>query len=205
LLAMTRQISHMARIAYVRQKEAMGLGHAVLMARDLVGDEPFAVILPDDIIEAKVPCLQQMIQVFEKTQSSILATQVVEGDGISAYGVLDSTPVPGNDRITDVKGLVEKPKPQDAPSKNAIIGRYILTSKIFDVLEKTPLGAGGELQLTDGIRGLLKHEKVYGYSFEGQRFDAGDKLGMLKATVEFGMNHNELGPSFREYLKTLSI
>jgi UTP--glucose-1-phosphate uridylyltransferase len=205
LLAMTRQISHMARIAYVRQKEAMGLGHAVLMARDLVGDEPFAVILPDDIIEAKVPCLQQMIQVFEKTQSSILATQVVEGDAISSYGVLDSTPVEGDARLSNVKGLVEKPKPQDAPSKQAIIGRYILTSRIFDVLEKTPLGAGGELQLTDGIRGLLKQEKVYGYSFEGQRFDAGDKLGMLKATVEFGLNHGELGSSFREYLKSMKF
>ena len=205
LLAMTRQISHMARIAYVRQKEAMGLGHAVLMARDLVGDEPFAVILPDDIIEAKVPCLLQMIQVFEKTQSSIIATQVVEGDAISAYGVLDGKAVEDNDRLFDVNGLVEKPKAKDAPSQNAIIGRYILTPPIFDVLEKTPLGAGGELQLTDGIRGLLKSEKVYGYSFDGLRFDAGDKLGMLKATVEFALNHNELGPAFREYLKTVSI
>jgi UTP--glucose-1-phosphate uridylyltransferase len=205
LLAMTRQISHMARIAYVRQKEAMGLGHAVLMARDLVGDEPFAVILPDDIIEAKVPCLQQMIEVFEQTQSSILATQVVDDQAVSSYGVLDCTPVAGNERLFDVKGLVEKPKPQDAPSRNAIIGRYILTPRIFDVLEKTPLGAGGELQLTDGLRGLLHHEKVYGYSFEGTRFDAGDKLGMLKATVEFGLNHNELGPAFREFLKTLTF
>jgi UTP--glucose-1-phosphate uridylyltransferase len=205
LLAMTRQISHMARIAYVRQKEAMGLGHAVLMARDLVGDEPFAVILPDDIIEAKVPCLQQMIEIFEQKQSSILATQVVEDDAVSSYGVLDCTPVAGNDRIFDVKGLVEKPKPQDAPSRNAIIGRYILTPRIFDVLEKTPLGAGGELQLTDGLRGLLQYEKVYGYSFDGIRFDAGDKLGMLKATVEFGLNHSELGPAFREFLKTLSF
>jgi UTP--glucose-1-phosphate uridylyltransferase len=205
LLAMTRQISHRARIAYVRQKEAMGLGHAVLMARDLVGDEPFAVILPDDIIEAKVPCLQQMIEVFEQTQSSILATQVVDDAAVSSYGVLDCTPVEGKDRVFDVKGLVEKPKPQDAPSRNAIIGRYILTPRIFDVLEKTPLGAGGELQLTDGLRGLLQHEKVYGYSFEGQRFDAGDKLGMLKATVEFGMNHSELGSDFREFLKTLTF
>jgi UTP--glucose-1-phosphate uridylyltransferase len=205
LLAMTRQISHMARIAYVRQKEAMGLGHAVLMARDLVGDEPFAVILPDDIIEAKVPCLQQMIEVFDSTQSSILATQVVDGPSISSYGVLDCTPVEGNDRLFAVKGLVEKPKQEDAPSRNAIIGRYVLTAKIFDVLEKTPLGAGGELQLTDGIKGLLAHEKVYGYSFDGIRFDAGDKLGMLKATVEFGMNHQDLGEPFREYLKSLQF
>jgi UTP--glucose-1-phosphate uridylyltransferase len=163
------------------------------------------VILPDDIIEAKVPCLQQMIEVFEQTQSSILATQVVEGSAISSYGVLDCTPVQGSPRVFDVKGLVEKPKPEDAPSRNAIIGRYILTPRIFDVLEKTPLGAGGELQLTDGIKGLLQHEKVYGYSFDGLRFDAGDKLGMLKATVEFGLNHNELGPDFREFLKSLSF
>lgn len=205
LLALARQISHMARIAYVRQKEAMGLGHAVLMARDLVGDEPFAVILPDDIIDAKVPCLQQMIEVFEKTQSSILATQVVEGPAISSYGVLDCTPVAGNDRLFDVKGLVEKPKPEVAPSRNAIIGRYVLTPRVFDLLEKTPLGAGGELQLTDGIKGLLAHEKVYGYSFDGTRYDAGDKLGMLKATVEFGLKHPDLGASFSEYLKSMSF
>ena len=205
LLAMARQVSQMARIAYVRQKEAMGLGHAVLMARDLIGDEPFAVILPDDIIEAKVPCLKQMIDVFDETQSSVLATQVVEGPAISSYGVLDCDAVPGNDRLFAVKGLVEKPKQAEAPSRNAIIGRYVLTPKVFEVLEKTPLGAGGELQLTDGILGLLPYEKVYGYSFEGQRFDAGDKLGMLKATVEFGLKHGELGPAFRDYLKALAF
>ena len=205
LLAITRQISQMARIAYVRQKEAMGLGHAVLMARDLIGDEPFAVLLPDDIIEAKVPCLRQMIDVFDDTQSSILATQVVDGPAISSYGVLDCTPVVGKDRVFDVKGLVEKPKEKDAPSRNAIIGRYVLTPRIFDLLEKTALGAGGELQLTDGIKGLLAYEKVYGYSFEGTRFDAGDKLGMLKATVEFGLKHPELGASFREFLKSMTF
>jgi UTP--glucose-1-phosphate uridylyltransferase len=205
LLALARQISHMARIAYVRQKEAMGLGHAVLMARDLVGDEPFAVILPDDIIDAKVPCLQQMIEVFDQTQSSIIATQVVEGPAISSYGVLDGTPVAGNDRLFDVKGMVEKPKPEVAPSRNAIIGRYVLTPRVFDLLEKTPLGAGGELQLTDGIKGLLAHEKVYGFSFEGTRYDAGDKQGMLRATVEFGLKHPDLGASFREYLKSMSF
>jgi UTP--glucose-1-phosphate uridylyltransferase len=163
------------------------------------------VILPDDIIEAKVPCLQQMIEVFGQTQSTILATQVVEGPSISSYGVLDCVAHEGSDRIFDVSGLVEKPKQEEAPSRHAIIGRYILTPRIFDVLEKTPLGAGGELQLTDGIRGLLQHEKVYGYSFDGLRFDAGDKLGMLKATVEFALNHNELGTVFREYLKSLTI
>lgn len=205
LLAVSRQVSHMVRVSYVRQKEAMGLGHAVLMARDLVGDEPFAVILPDDVIDAKVPCLKQMMDVFEHTQSSIVATQVIEGPAISAYGVLDGKPVNGNPRLFDVSGLVEKPKPAEAPSKNAIIGRYILTPKIFDLLEHTPLGAGGELQLTDGIKGLLETEKVYGYSFEGVRHDAGDKLGMLKATVEFALKREDLGPAFREYLKTVKL
>jgi len=203
LLAISKQVSHMVRVSYVRQKEALGLGHAVLMARDLVGDEPVAVILPDDVIDAPVPCLKQMMDVYEKVQSTILATQVVEGPAISAYGVLEGTPVPGNPRLFDVSGLVEKPKPKEAPSKNAIIGRYILTPQVFDLLEKTPLGAGGELQLTDGIKLLLQHEKVYGYSFEGTRYDAGDKMGMLRATVEFAMKHEELGPKFREYLKTV--
>jgi UTP--glucose-1-phosphate uridylyltransferase len=205
LLAVSRQVSHMVRLSYVRQKEAMGLGHAVLMARDLVGDEPFAVILPDDVIDAKVPCLKQMMDVFEDVQSSIVATQVIEGPAISAYGVLDGKPVPGKPRLFDVSGLVEKPKPAEAPSKNAIIGRYILTPKIFDLLEHTPLGAGGELQLTDGIKGLLQTEKVYGYSFEGVRHDAGDKLGMLKATVEFALKREDLGPAFRDYLKTVKL
>ena len=205
LLAMTRYISHMARIAYVRQKEAMGLGHAVLMARDLVGDEPFAVILPDDIIDAKVPCLKQMIEVFEQTQASVLATQVVEGPAISAYGVLDCDEVKGNPRLFDVKALIEKPPLGEAPSKHAIIGRYILTPRIFELLERTPLGTSNELQLTDAIRGLLGSERVYGYSFEGTRYDAGDKLGMLKATVEFTLKRDDLGPAFREYLKTLEL
>jgi UTP--glucose-1-phosphate uridylyltransferase len=205
LLALARGVSNMVRLSYVRQKEAMGLGHAVLMARDLVGDEPFAVILPDDVIDAPVPCLKQMIDVFEQVQGSILATQVVEGPAISAYGVLDGSPQKGNPRIIDVKALVEKPKLAEAPSKNAIIGRYILTPKIFDLLETTPLGAGGELQLTDGIKGLLETEKVYGYNFEGIRHDAGDKLGMLKATVDFALKREDLGPAFREYLKSLSL
>jgi UTP--glucose-1-phosphate uridylyltransferase len=175
------------------------------MARDLVGDEPFAVILPDDVIDAKVPCLKQMIDVYEQVQSTIVATMVVDGPAISAYGVLDGKPVEGNPRLFDVAGLVEKPKLADAPSKNAIIGRYILTPKIFDLLEHTPLGAGGELQLTDGIKGLLKTEKVYGYSFEGTRHDAGDKFGMLKATVEFALKREDLGPAFRDYLKTVKL
>ncbi len=205
LLALSRNVSNMVHLSYVRQKEAMGLGHAVLMARDLVGDEPFAVILPDDVIDARVPCLKQMVDIYNDVQSSIIATQVIEGPAISAYGVLAGSPDPGNPRLFAVSDLVEKPKPAEAPSKNAIIGRYILTPAIFDVLERTPLGTGGELQLTDGIKGLLATEKVYGYSFEGVRHDAGDKFGMLKATVEFALKRDDLGPQFRDYLKSLKL
>ncbi len=206
LLDQVRKISGMINIAYVRQKQAMGLGHAVLMARELVGDEPFGVILPDDIIDAKVPCLKQMIDVYNETGSSILATQEVAGAAISAYGVLDASATGTHDgRLYEVKNMVEKPKPEDAPSNLAIIGRYILTPRIFDMLDTTEPGKGGELQLTDGIKQLLKHEKVYGYTFEGTRHDTGDKLGMLKATVEFGLKRDDLGNDFRNYLKTLQL
>ena len=207
LLAVVRQISDMTHIAYVRQKEAMGLGHAVLMSRELVGDEPFAVILADDIIDAEVPCLKQMIDVYKETGCSVLATQVVEGPAISSYGVLDATPVPGkwNGRLFEVQNLVEKPKPEDAPSNLAIIGRYILTPAVFEMLASTQLGAGGELQLTDGLKNLLKKEKIYGYTFEGKRHDTGDKLGFLKATVEFALKREDLGGDFRAYLKTLKV
>jgi UTP--glucose-1-phosphate uridylyltransferase len=206
LLQQVRQISGMINIAFVRQKKAMGLGHAVFMARELVGDEPFGVILPDDIIDAEVPCLKQMIDVYNETGSSILATQEVQGKAISAYGVLDATATGKHGgRLFEVKDMVEKPKPEDAPSNLAIIGRYVLTPAIFDMLEATEPGKGGELQLTDGIKQLLKHEKVYGYTFEGTRHDTGDKLGMLKATVEFGLKRNDLGDDFRDFLKTLKL
>jgi UTP--glucose-1-phosphate uridylyltransferase len=207
LLAIVRQISDMIHIAYVRQKEAMGLGHAVLMSRELVGDEPFAVILADDIIDAEVPCLKQMIDVYNETGCSVLATQVVEAKAISSYGVLDAKPVPGkwNGRLFEVQHLVEKPKLEDAPSNLAIIGRYILTPAVFEMLASTELGAGGELQLTDGLKNLLKKEKIYGYIFEGKRHDTGDKLGFLKATVEFALKREDLGGDFREYLKTLEL
>jgi len=205
LLEVSRKVSNMADLSYVRQKEAKGLGHAVLMAKELVGDEPFAVILPDDVIDAPVPCLKQMIDVFEQVQGSVLATMIVEGPAISAYGVLAGSPLRGNPSIIEARGMVEKPKLEDAPSKNAIIGRYILTPAIFALLENLTPGAGGELQLTDGIKGLLKTEKVYGYTFDGIRHDAGDKLGMLKATVDFALKREDLGPPFREFLKSLSL
>jgi UTP--glucose-1-phosphate uridylyltransferase len=208
LLSVVRQISDMIHVAYVRQKEALGLGHAVLMARELVGDEPFAVLLADDVIDARVPCLKQMIDVYEQTGGSVLATQHVSGAAISAYGVLDASPAEQAEfggRLFEVRNLVEKPKLEDAPSDLAIIGRYVLTPAIFDMLERTPLGTGGELQLTDGIRMLLQKEKVYGYCFDGKRHDAGDKLGFLKATVEFALKRSELSEQFREYLKSLSL
>ena len=205
LLEVLRKVSNMVLVSSVRQKEPLGLGHAVLQARDLVGDEPFAVILPDDIIDAPTPCLKQMADVFHEVQSSVLATQIVEGPAISSYGVLDCDSVPGNPRLHAVKGLVEKPKQADAPSKNAIIGRYILTPHVFELLETVPKGAGGEIQLTDGIKGLLDTEKVFGYTFEGKRYDAGDKAGMLQATVDFALKRSDLGPGFREYLKQLKL
>ncbi|HYA96051.1 MAG TPA: UTP--glucose-1-phosphate uridylyltransferase GalU [Terriglobales bacterium] len=207
LVKVVRQISDMIHVAYVRQKEAMGLGHAVLMARELVGHEPFAVLLADDVIDAPVPCLKQMMDVFDETQSSVIAAQVVEGRAISAYGVIDGSPVDGplGDRLHEIRNVVEKPKFEDAPSNLAVIGRYILTPTVFETLERTPLGTGGELQLTDGLRLLLQREKLYGYVFDGKRHDTGDKLGFLKATVEFALKRPDLGGHLREWLKELKL
>ncbi len=206
LLHIVRQISDMIHVAYVRQKEALGLGHAVLTARELVGDEPFAVLLADDVIDADPPVLKQMIQVFEQVQCSVIATQIVEGKAISAYGVLDAKPVPGmfDGRLFEIRNMVEKPKPEEAPSNLAIIGRYILTPAVFETLSGIQTGAGGELQLTDGMRNLLKKEKMYGFVYEGRRHDTGDKLGFLKATVEFALKRKDLGEPLRAYLRQCS-
>ena len=201
LLACVLSVTRLAKVSYVRQPEALGLGHAVLMAKELVGDEPFAVILPDDIVDAQTPCLSQMVQVFQRTGASILGSEIVEGDAIQNYGCLDCVQVEGDPRLCKVRDMVEKPKPSEAPSQNAIIGRYILTPRIFQMLETIVPGSGGELQLTDGIKALLKHEDVYGFTYEGKRHDAGDKLGFLKATVEFGLKDAALGPRFREWLE----
>jgi UTP--glucose-1-phosphate uridylyltransferase len=207
LLAIVRQISDMIHVAYVRQKEAMGLGHAVLTARELIGNEPFAVLLADDVIDADPGCLKQMMEVFNETQCSVIATQVVEGAAISAYGVIATKPVQSRwgERLYEVTDMVEKPKLEDAPSNLAIIGRYILTPRIFEILQGTPLGRGGELQLTDGMRQLLQHEKIYGFCFEGKRHDTGDKLGFLKATVEFALKRPDLRDQFRAWLKELPL
>jgi UTP--glucose-1-phosphate uridylyltransferase len=205
LLELVHSVNRIARVTYTRQPEPLGLGHAVLMAKELVGDEPFAVLLPDDILDATVPCMKQMVEAFNETQSSILGSEVIEGPAISSYGVLDCTPDPKNPRLLAVKNMVEKPHFEDAPSNNAIIGRYILTPRIFDLLETITPGAGGELQLTDAIKALLAYEKVYGFRYEGKRHDAGDKLGFLKATVEFALKRDDLGPPFREWLKTFPL
>lgn len=205
LLDSVRSLSRLARIVYTRQAEPLGLGHAILMTREIVGDEPFCVLLPDDIVDGRVPCMKQMVEAFEQTQASILASEVVDGPAISNYGCLDCTPDAHNPRLLDVKNMVEKPKFEDAPSANAIIGRYILTPRIFQMLEQVKPGAGGELQLTDAIKALLQFEKVYGFHYEGKRYDAGDKLGFLKATVELALKREDLGPEFREWLKNFPL
>ena len=208
LLATVRAVSDMINVAYVRQKEALGLGHAVLRARELVGDEPFAVILSDDVIDAEVPALRQLLDVYEFYGAPVLALMEVPKDSISAYGVVDAEPVShhgGGDRLYRIRNLVEKPKAKDAPSNLAIIGRYVLTPDVFRSLETIEPGSGGELQLTDGLKHTLRSRPIYGYRFEGTRYDAGDKLGFLKATVEFALKRYDLGEEFRAYLKSLHV
>ena len=202
LLELACSMSKLAHITYTRQSEALGLGHAVLQAKALVGDEPFAVLLPDDIVYAKTPCMKQMVQAYEAKRSTIIASEVVEGAAIQSYGCLDCTPDEQDARLLKVRNLVEKPKPEEAPSQNAIIGRYILTPRIFEMIEGLQPGAGGELQLTDAIKALLEFESVYGFLYEGERHDAGDKFGFLKATVEFALKREDLGPKFREWLRS---
>ena len=202
LLELACSMSKLAHITYTRQSEALGLGHAVLQAKALIGDEPFAVILPDDIVYAKTPCMQQMVEAYAEKHATIIASEVVEGAAIQSYGCLDATPELDDPRLLKVRNMVEKPKPEEAPSQNAIIGRYILTPRIFEMIEGLQPGAGGELQLTDAIKALLEFESVYGFLYEGERHDAGDKFGFLKATVEFALKRDDLGPKFREWLRS---
>ncbi|HXJ91340.1 MAG TPA: UTP--glucose-1-phosphate uridylyltransferase GalU [Terriglobia bacterium] len=208
LRAQMRSIADLLQMTYVRQKEPLGLGHAILTARDLVGDEPFAVLLSDDIIDSRVPCLKQMIEVYEQYGRCVVAIQRVERRAVSSYGIIKGSAV-ANDhwkgRLFRVDDMVEKPAPQDAPSDLAIIGRYILTPAIFAELASTRRGAGGEIQLTDALRRLLEKEPIYGYVFDGKRYDAGDKLGFLQATVEMALKRPDLGKPFRKYLKTLNL
>jgi UTP--glucose-1-phosphate uridylyltransferase len=198
-----RAISEMASVSYVRQREALGLGHAVLQARDLVGNEPFAVMLSDDIIDAETPALRQLLDVYEKYDAPVVAVFEVAGEAISRFGVVDGEEV--EEGVYKIKDMVEKPPFAEAPSDLAIIGRYVLTPDIFEEIEKTSPGAIGEIQITDAMRSLLKKRPFYAVRFKGTRYDAGDKLGFLIATVEFALKHEELAPEFREYLKSLKI
>ncbi len=205
-LSLVRAVSDMVHIAYVRQKEALGLGHAILVARDLTNQEPFAVLLGDDVIEADPPCIRQMIDIHETYQASVVAIMEVPISEVQRYGIIRGNLLPdGDGRVYEVQDLVEKPKMEDAPSNLAIIGRYLLTPAIFEALEQTERGSGGEIQLTDGLRRLLLREPIYAYRFRGKRYDAGEKLGFLKATVEFALKNEELGPEFLAYLRSLNL
>jgi UTP--glucose-1-phosphate uridylyltransferase len=208
VLAAVRSISDMIDVAYVRQKEALGLGHAVLRAKYVVGNEPFAVLLSDDVIDAEIPCLRQLLDVHEFYGASVVALMEVPKEQISAYGVVDAEPVEhkgGGNRLFRIRNMVEKPKADEAPSNLAIIGRYVLTPEIFTSIEAIGPGRGGEIQLTDALRHLLRSRPIYGFKFEGRRFDAGDKLGFLQATVEFALRRHDLGEEFREYLRTVKV
>jgi UTP--glucose-1-phosphate uridylyltransferase len=208
LLAIVRGISDMINVSYIRQREALGLGHAVLRAQELVGEEPFAVVLADDVIESETPCLRQLLDVYSFFNAPVLAVMEVPREQISAYGVIDGEPVShkgASDRVYRIRDLVEKPKEADAHSNLAIIGRYVLTPEIFGSVQAIDPGAGNEIQLTDALRHLLRSRPIYAYRFEGTRYDAGDKLGFLKATVEFALRRHDLGGPFREYLKGLKL
>ncbi len=208
MLSMVRAISDMIDISYVRQREALGLGHAVLRSKELVGNAPFAVVLSDDIIASETPCIRQLLDIYEYYGASVLALMEVPNDQISAYGVVDAELILDNgrqNRLYRIRNMVEKPKAADAPSNLAIIGRYILTPEIFTCIEKIEPGSGGEIQLTDALKYMLRNRPIYGLKFEGTRYDAGDRLGFLKATVEFALNRHDLGQPFREYLKSLCL
>jgi UTP--glucose-1-phosphate uridylyltransferase len=193
-------------VAYVRQKEQLGPGHAVLMAKDLIGHEPFAVILPDDVVIGDRPCIGQLIHAYSQTHASVVAVMEVPPAETSRYGVIGAEPSDDpldHGRLHRVTSLVEKPSENDAPSNLAIIGRYVLTPKIFEKLEQTQRGAGGEIQLTDAIAELMEEQAVYGYEFEGIRYDAGTTMGWLKASVELALLRPDLAPEFRTYLREL--
>jgi UTP--glucose-1-phosphate uridylyltransferase len=208
MLRQIRHITDLAQVSYVRQKEQLGLGHAVLMAKELVGHEPFAVILSDDVVVGERPCIGQLVHAYNETHSSVVAVMEVPNADTERYGVIAGEPVEGglnHGRLHKVTRLVEKPAPADAPSNLAIIGRYILTPKIFDKLESTPRGAGGEIQLTDALEALMEEQAVYGYEFEGTRYDCGTTMGWLKASVELALERPELNPEFRTYIRELQV
>ncbi len=198
-----QRISNLVDFCYIRQKEPLGLGHAILRAKEIIGNEPFAVLLGDDIIYSDIPAIKQLMDAYEKYNSSIIGVEEIEKKYIFNYGVIEHKQIANN--VYQISNLVEKPLPDKAPSNLAIIGRYILTPEIFDILEKTKPGRGGEIQLTDGLKSMLRNQVIYGYKFEGKRYDAGDKLGFLKATVEYALRRPDLGEEFRNYLKSLEL
>lgn len=198
MLDLVKGISDMVDIHYIRQKEPRGLGHAIHCAKSFVGNEPFAVMLGDDVVESEVPCLKQLIDCFNEYKTTILGVQTVAPENVDKYGIVDGVHI--EDRVYKVKRLVEKPEVEEAPSNVAILGRYIITPKIFEILENTKPGKGNEIQLTDALETLIKNEAMYAYDFEGRRYDVGDKLGFLQATIEFALNREELRESFIEYL-----
>lgn len=201
LLKEMQELSNLVDVCYVRQKQQLGLGHAVLTAKDVVGDEPFAVILPDDIIDSKVPALKQMLAVHEQYGTNVVAVEAVATQDINKYGIIKANQVGSN--TYEVEDLVEKPEPDQAPSNLGIVGRYILSPRIFNALEETPQGRGQEIQLTDALKRLLDQQKIYAYEFEGKRYDTGAPLGWLKATVSFALRHPDFGPELRQYLEQI--
>ena len=203
LFEQVRAVSDIAQVSYTRQKEALGLGHAIYQAKDFVGNEPFAALLADDIVDAEKPALQQMVEVYEKYDAPVIATMQVEGEAISRFGVIDADEVEPN--VYRINDMVEKPAYKDAPSDLAIIGRYLFTPDIFEAIERTEPGSGGEIQITDAMRLLLTTRPFYAVKLEGRRHDAGDKLGFLIATVELALKREDLGGEFREYLKSLDL
>ena len=202
MLKMVREISDMVNIHFIRQKEPKGLGHAILCAKAFVGDEPFAVLLGDDVVyNDQKPCLKQLVDCYSEYKTSVLGVQTVSPQDVNKYGIVGGLHI--EDRVYKVKDLVEKPSIDEAPSNVAILGRYIITPKIFEILENTAPGKGGEIQLTDALLKLIEHEAMYAYDFEGRRYDVGDKLGFLQATVEYALRKEDLKDSFMEYLKTI--
>lgn len=205
---MVREISGMVNFSYTRQKEALGLGHAILVARDLVGDEPFAILLGDVIVPGPRPATKQLIEVYESTGTGAIAVEEVPIEKTHLYGIADTEPAKQGkwgERLLRVRDLVEKPKPSEAPSNLAITGRYVLPPEIFDYLEQTKPGAGGEIQLTDALRALAREKGLWAFIYDGISYDAGDKLGFLKATVEIGLQNPDFGNQFRSYLKQLKL
>jgi UTP--glucose-1-phosphate uridylyltransferase len=202
LLELVRDISDMVDIHYIRQKEPRGLGHAIHCAKTFVGNEPFAVLLGDDVVDSETPCLKQLIDCFSEYKTTILGVQTVSEENVSKYGIVDGIHI--EDRVYKVKDLVEKPAKEEAPSNVAILGRYIITPEIFNILENTKPGKGGEIQLTDALKTLISKEAMYAYNFEGKRYDVGDKFGFLQATVEFALKKDELREEVLGYLNSKS-